>query len=200
LKRYCRLFSLGLLIFCASAASHAQGNATDARAIQLYGFGGGTGVYTGLNGGHNIGVTAGVDLGFGAHYGFLPMLEVRGTYPVDSGTIVNERNFLGGVHVDRQYRAAHPYVDLLYGRGQLQYQGIGQPYYTDPNFNAIRENSNIYSLGGGVDYDVTQSFAAKVDLQLQHYGTKVTASGSINSTLITIGVVYRFGYKQKHIY
>jgi hypothetical protein len=179
--------------------SYAQGNATDVRAIQLYGFGGATGVYTGLDSGRNLGITAGVDLGFGGYRGFLPMLEVRGTYPVDSGAVVSEENFLGGLRVERQYRTLHPYVDALFGRGQLQYQGAGA---LNPQQTVLyqRTNSNILAGGAGIDLDVTPSLAGRADVQLEHYDTPVTTSGSIDSTAITVGVVYRFGYRQRRIY
>jgi hypothetical protein len=194
-----RLLALILVLAGACSVAFAQGNATDVRAIQLYGFGGATGVYTGLDGGRNLGITAGVDLGFGGYRGFLPMFEARGTYPVHSGTIVDERSFEAGLRVERQYRAAHPYVDILFGRGQLQYQGYSG-LSPDQTVLYERTNSNIVSFGGGTDYDVAQSFAVKLDAQVQHYDTPVTISGSINSTLLTVGVVYRFGYGQRRIY
>ncbi|MEO6923885.1 MAG: hypothetical protein ABI142_08670 [Bryocella sp.] len=189
-----------LLLFCIPALpALSQGRSTDFRQIQLYAFGGATGTYTGLSGGRNLGVTAGVDIGLGQYFGVLPLLEVRGTYPVHSGTIVGEKNFLGGLRVEKIYGRYHPYVDVLFGRGQLVYQGGGYP---DPTLSTLwlRTNSNVFSPGVGVDIDVTRSFAFRADAQYQHYQTPVTVSGSLYSTAITAGVVYRFGYRGSRPY
>jgi len=163
--------------------------------MQLYAFGGVTGTYTGLSGGRNLGITAGADLGFGIHYGVLPQLEVRGTIPMDSGNLVGEKNFLAGLKVEKIYGRYHPYVNLLFGRGELNYHAPG---YLDPTATVLyqRTNSNVWSPGGGVDIDVTRSIAFKADFQYQRYDTPVTTSGTVYSKAITFGAVYRFGYRQ----
>jgi opacity protein-like surface antigen len=182
------------------AALSAQGHPTADRSVQLYAFGGMTENYTGLEGGKNIGVTAGIDLGFGSYRGFLPTLEARGVYPFDSGTIVGEKSGLGGLKAERRYGNFHPYGDFLFGRGQMAYAGAG---FLNPSQTIIyqRTNSNILSFGGGVDFDVTPSLAIKADVQYQHWdNTPVTASGSLYAKPITVGVLYRFGYRQRHPY
>ena len=190
-------FHLTALLFLLSAAlpaAYCQGNSTDVRPLQLYAFGGATGTYTGIEGGKNLGVTAGIDLGIGGYHGFLPTLEVRGTYPFDSGTIAGERDFLGGLKVERQYRAFHPYVDVLFGRGQIYYDGNG---VLNPTYTILyqRSNSNLLAFGGGVDLDISPSFAIKADVQLQRWNVPVTVSGKADAVPITIGVLYRFGYR-----
>ena len=188
-----RLITLLFLLFAALPVAYCQGNSTDVRPLQLYAFGGATGTYTGIEGGKNLGLTAGVDLGFGGYRGFLPSIEVRGTYPVDDGTIAGERNILGGLKVERQYRSLHPYVDVLFGRGQIYYGGNG---VLNPSYTVLyqRSNSNIFAAGGGVDFDISASFAIKADVQLQRWKVPVTVSGSADAVPITIGVLYRFGY------
>jgi opacity protein-like surface antigen len=199
LKLGIRLFTLLFLLLGVLPAAYSQGNSTDIRAIQLYAFGGITGTYTGLDGGRNLGITAGADLGFKGYFGVLPMLEMRGTYPVDNGQVVGERNFLGGLKVEKAYRSFHPYVDFLFGRGELNYQGIG---ILNPQQTVLyqRTNTNIFSPGAGVDFDISPSIAIKADFQFQHYDTPVTTQGDIYSKAITIGALYRFGYRQRHPY
>jgi len=194
LKIGVRLSTLLFLLFVTTSAAYCQADATDVRSMQLYAFGGGTGTLTGIEGGKNLGITAGLDLGFGGYHGFLPTLELRGTYPVYSGHISSERNFLGGLKVERQYRAFHPYIDVLFGRGQIDYDGAGQ---LNPSHTILyqRSNSNIFAAGGGVDYDISSSFAIKLDVQLQRWDVPVTTSGSANAVSGTLGVLYRFGYR-----
>ena len=194
MKTGIRLSTLLFLLFAVAPAAYCQADATDVLPMQLYAFAGGTGTSIGIGGGKNIGITAGVDLGFGVFRGFLPTLEVRGTYPVDKGDVASESNFLGGLKVERQYRAFHPYVDVLFGRGQIEYAGVGQ---LNPSRTVLyqRSNSNIFAAGGGVDYDVSPSFAIKLDAQVQRWDVPVTTSGSANAFSGTVGVLYRFGYR-----
>ena len=189
-----RLSTLLFLLFATVPAAYCQADATDVRSMQLYAFGGATGTFTGIDGGKNLGITAGVDLGFGGFHDFLPTIEVRGTYPVDKGTLASESNFLGGLKVERQYRAFHPYVDVLFGRGQIDYEGVGQ---LNPSRTILyqRSNSNVFSFGGGVDYDISPSFAIKLDAQIQRWDVPVITSGSANAYSGTLGVLYRFGYR-----
>jgi hypothetical protein len=199
LKLGIRFFALMFSLLIALPAAYSQGTPSDARQIQLYAFGGITGTYTGLEDSRNLGITAGVDLGLHAYRGFLPTLEARGTYPVDNGSLVGERNFLGGVKVERRYGAIHPYFDILFGLGQLQYAGHGLLNST-ATILYQRTNSNVFSPGAGIDFDVTPTIAVKADFQLQHYDTPVVTEGDIYSKAITIGVLYRFGYNQRHPY
>jgi len=178
-------------------AAFAQGKSTDDRALQLYAFGGATGTYTGLGNGRNFGVTAGVDVGTHTYFGVLPTLEVRGTYPFDKGGVDSQKNILAGLKVEKHYGPVHPYVDILFGRGQIAYQGTG---FLSPDGTTLYQqtNSNIFSPGVGLDFDISPTLAIKADFQLQHYNVPVTTDGHIYAKPITIGVVYRFGYNQRH--
>lgn len=187
-----------LAAFGALAGS-AQSTATASRAFEPSAFLGINGTYTGLEGGRNLGITAGVDIGFHPFSGFLPSVEVRGTYPMDSGAIVGEENILAGLRVQKRFRKVRPYVDLLVGRGQLNYQNGG---YIVPaqDFKYLQTTTNVYSPGLGFETDITPHFALLLDGQFQHWGVPFTPSGSgsasssIYSKVGTIGVVYRFGW------
>ena len=179
--------------------SLAQGTATASRALDPSAFLGITGDYTGLNGSRNLGLTAGIDVGFHPFFGFLPAVEIRGIYPADSGVVVGEESVEGGLRVQKRLRGIRPYADALFGRGQLNYQNGG---YVVPaqNFSYLQSTSNLYSLGIGVEIDATEHFALLLDGQAQHWnlpftpGSASIASSSIYSKVGTIGVVYRFGW------
>jgi hypothetical protein len=207
LKIGIRFTQLLFLLLAPLSAAYAQDNETVIRPLQLSVFGGGGGTLIGANTpgsgeGRNLNITAGANLGFGnlTYHGFLPAIEIRGTYPFYDGHYFSEENFLGGLKVEKPYHSLHPYVDVLFGRGELTYVGKGA---LNPAKTILyqKSNSNVLGAGIGFDYDVLTSFAFKADLQLNHYSdVPVTTSGSANSTAFIIGVVYRFGYNDRHAY
>jgi hypothetical protein len=186
--------ALTLLCFALVACSlvHAQAIPAATRPFTFSAFGAATGTYTGLDGGKNLGITAGGDMSFKPYHLFYPSIEVRGTYPVDDGNVDAQKNILFGLKVERYYNRFRPYVDFLYGRAKVDYENGGYP---NPAGSLLYVNSisNVYSFGGGLDYTLTDHFALKIDGQFQHYDVPVTTSGTIYSKPISIGVVYRFG-------
>lgn len=186
-----------LALVCRSA--RAQSIPTASRGFAPSAFVGITGVYTGLLGGRNMGLTAGLDVGFKPFKGFLPSVEVRGTYPIDNGSIVGEEHAEGGLRVQKRYRAFRPYVDFLFGRGELNYQngGVAVPQQA---FRYIQTTSNVISPGVGFELDVTPQIAVLVDGQFQIWSVPfdpsgaTAGSGHIFSYPGTIGVVYRFNW------
>ncbi len=178
------------LVACALA--HAQAIPAAVKPFDVSAFGGATGTYTGLNGGRNLGITAGGDISFRQFRMFYPSVEVRGTYPIDDGKVDAQENILFGVKVERYYKNFRPYVDFLYGRGKITYQNGGYP---NPSRTLLYLDSvsNVFSIGGGLDYTLSDHLALKLDAQFQRYGTPVTTSGALYSTPLTLGVVYRFG-------
>ncbi len=197
-----RLTTLLFLLVAAFPAAYSQDNETVVRPLQLSFFGTGAGVLTGVSGGKNLAITAGGDLMFGnlTYHGFLPGIEIRGTYPIYDGKIVSEENFLGGLKVQRNYGKFHPYGDVLFGRGELTYHGGG---ILNPQKTILyqKSNSNVITGGVGFDYDVFTSFAFKADAQFQDYtSVPVNTSGSGTATSVSIGVAYRFGYRDNRPY
>ena len=176
-----------------------QSTPTASRAFDPSAFLGISGSYTGLNGTRNLGLTAGADLGFHPFFGVLPAVEVRGTYPLDNGAVVGERNVLGGLRVEKRYRGIRPYVDFLVGRGQLNYENGGY-IVAAQDFRYLQSTTNVFSPGIGFETNVTERFAVRLDGQFQRWGVPFNASGSgtgsssIYAKVGTIGVVYRFGW------
>ena len=180
-------------------AAAAQSSPTASRALEPSVFLGVSGVYTGLESARNASITAGVDIGFRQFFGFSPALEFRGTYPVHSGQVAGEESAEGGLRVGKRYNHFRPYADILIGRGELNYQNGG---YIVPSqsFRYIQSTTNVISPGIGVDLDVTDHYAVLIDGQFQHWdlpfstGADPATPGSIYSKVLTIGVVYRFGW------
>lgn len=184
--------ALFLLIPLARMAS-AQANPTALQLFQLSAFGGFNGTYTDILGGRNLGITAGVDLDVYSFHGFHPSLELRGTYPIHSGTIDSQKDFLAGVRVDHSFGRLRPYADFLVGRGQIDYQHSG---FQVGNLIYLASNTFVYSPGVGLDIDLTHHWAAKGDLQYQSWDTPVIPGGTIHPKVITAALVYRFDFNQ----
>ncbi len=190
--------------FCAIGAllpvmAAAQSSPTASRALAPSVFFGVSGVYTGLQTARNASITAGADIGIRQFFGFTPAIEVRGTYPIDSGQVAGEESVEGGLRVGKRYEHVRPYADLLIGRGQLNYQDGG---YIVPSqsFRYLQSTTNVISPGIGAEFDVTERYAVLVDGQFQHWnlpfstGSSPSTPGSIYSKVLTVGVVYRFGW------
>jgi len=196
------LLTLALLLapfFLPSIATAQSAKPTADQDLQLSVFGAASADYTGLSGGRNLSVTAGIDLALAPWHGTRPTLELRGIYPMDKGTIVSQKDVLGGLRLDFLLgHRVHPYGDFLFGRGQMNYGSVGYIYPLNPplgvqSFTYFVSTSYVNSPGAGFDYDLSNHFVIKIDGQYQQWGSAPTASGKLYSTLGSIGLVYRFG-------
>lgn len=182
--------------FLAGTAHAQNSQPTATKLLELSTFGGITGTYTGLNGGRNLGITAGVDVGIRSYYGFRPFLEGRGTYPIDNGHIDAQKSALGGIRVERfVLPGLRVYGDFLIGRGQIDYQNGGYPSLSG-NYLYLSSTSNVISPGIGAEYRLTQHVSALADVQLQHWDTPATPSGSLWAKPMTLGARYHFNFNR----
>ena len=182
-------------IFLLVHVANAQAVPTASQTLQLSAFGGITGIFTDLEGGHNLSISAGGDLAFLSLHGFHPAAEIRGTYPVHTGPISSQKSLLGGIRVDHQYGFVRPYVDFLAGRGEIDYQSGG---FTIGNLTYLSTSSPVYSPGAGVDLDLTHHWSFKGDYQFQTWSTPVVSSGTIHPSVVTFGVVYHIDFNRSH--
>ena len=155
-----------------------------------------SGVFTGFGGGKNFSITAGGDLGLPVWHRLRPVVEVRGTYPMDRGLVVAQKDAMGGLRVNFLLgRRIHPYGDFLAGRGEMDYRLdyiFGAKVYGDTT-------TWVYSPGAGFDYDLTDHLSLKVDAQLQHWGGDTpNTKGRVYSSVGTVGLVYRFNFRNRN--
>lgn len=176
-------------------AIHAQAVPTATQGLRLSAFGGPTGTYTNFEGGKNGSLTLGADLTFLTTPYVKPSFELRGTAPVDAGHISGQFNFLLGPRVEYPYHRLHPYADFLVGRGLIHYQNGGFPYN---GLLYISSTSFVYSMGLGVDYDLTNRWGVKADFQYQHWHTPFFTFDPIHPKATTLGVTYRFDFNSRH--
>jgi hypothetical protein len=135
--------------------------------LQLSAFVAGTGTFTGLEGGKNLGITAGADLTFLSFRRFRPSFEARSTYPINEGRISSQKNFLLGPKVEYPLGRFHPYADFLIGRGQIDYHAPG---FVFGNILYINSSTVVYSPGVGLDCNLTHNLAIKGDVQFSALG------------------------------
>ena len=186
---------LGSAAASISVQAHAQALPTASANVRLSAFAGFSGNLTGLESAKNGDVTAGIDVGLRPFFGFYPALEGRGMYPVDRGQLVSVDDLLAGLRVGRHYGRFMGYGDFLYGRALLKYANGGLPDATGTLYY-LQNTSNALSGGAGVDWDLTAHFGLKADLQVQHYNSPVVVEGTLNSKIVTVGVVYRLGFSR----
>ncbi len=194
-KRSLLRLALFCSLSCASFSALAQSTPAATQQLQLSAFVAGTGTFTNLSGGKNLGITAGADITVLHFRLFRPAFEIRGTYPVDGGTISSQKNFLLGPKVEYPVGRLHPYADFLVGRGGIDYLNGG---YVFGNIKYISSNTLVYSPGVGLDYNLTHNLAVKADFQYQHWDTPAAPSGSISPKAFTFGGVYVFDFNSRH--
>jgi len=173
----------------------AQSSPAATQQLQLSAFAGGTGTFTTLAGGKNLDIPAGADLTVLAFRRFRPAVEIRGSYPIDEGTISSQKDILAGPRVEYPLGRFHPYVDFLAGRGGIDYLRGG---YIFGDMRYLSSNTLVLSPGVGFDYDLTHHLAIKIDFQYQHWDTPTVPSGSISPRVTTLGAVYTFDFNPRH--
>ena len=188
------LAALLLTFMLGAPRASAQSDAAAVQPLALSVFGMGTGTWTNILGGRNLAVTAGGDLAFLTYRRLRPVIEFRGTYPFYEGQVDRQKNFAGGLKVEKQFGPLRPYANFLVGRGQINFKkGLQQG-----NLLYSKTVTTVYSPGLGVEYDVRPQWSAKVDFQYQYWDTPAVASGSINPKALSAGVVYRFDFNHHY--
>jgi hypothetical protein len=190
-----KLTQLALISLPLVHHAFAQSAPTATQQLQLSAFVGGTGTFTNLSGGKNLDITAGADLTVLSFRLFRPAFEIRGTYPIDEGTISSQKSFVLGPKIEYPLGRLHPYADFLVGRGEINYLRGG---YVFGDSRYLSSNTLVLSPGVGLDYNLTHQLAVKADLQFQHWDTPAVASGSINPRAITLGATYTFDFNPRH--
>ena len=107
----------------------------------------------------------------------LPSIEAR--YTGSSGPAITESSFSGGLKIETKIHRFHPYGDILIGYGKINYVKFNQD-----------DNSIIYGGGVGLDYNVTTSFAIKVDAQEQFWKLG-QATDALTPQMVSVGILYR---------
>jgi hypothetical protein len=192
LLRIAILVMVALLPF----SSFAQSVPTATQQFQLSAFLASTRTSTDLESGSNFDITSGADLNLLAFRYIDTTVELRGSCPIQSGTVSSQKNILIGPKIEGPIRRIRPYVDFLSGRGRMTYLNGG---YIFGNFRYIRSDSEVLSPGAGVDLNLTHRTSLKIDFQYQYWETPATFSGRINPRALSFGGIYNFDFNSRHL-
>ena len=185
-----RLLAGSAVLALASLSASAQASATATRTIDVSVFAGGMHLSTDY-GDTDYGVVFGADIT--RHFRlFDAALEARATLS-NQGGAVKENTFAGGLRLGKNFHRFHPYVDLLVGEGTITFTHP-IPF---PNGLYTSDNSTIFSFGGGVDYDLTRSFALKADYNAQSWRLG-DEQNRLTPAAFTVGVAYRIPFRSRH--
>lgn len=137
----------------------------------------------------NNGFTLGLDY---AHYfgrlPVLPSLAVRAKFA--PGNTVGQRTLGGGPRIERSIGAFRPYGNFFVGSGTITFT---HPVIDVRGKLYASDDSLVYSAGGGVDVDLTKTWAARADYQHEWWSTG--PGQNFTPHVLSLGVVYRLPYR-----
>lgn len=176
--------------------SLAQSVPTATQRLQLSTFLVATETSAGFQGAKNFDITSGTDLTVLTLRYFNTGVELRGSYPIQSGSVISQKSFLVGPKIDYPNGRFRPYVDLLVGRGRISYLDGG---YISGTVKYIRSDSAVLSPGIGCDLYFTHRVAMKVDIQYQSWESPASSSGRITPGVVSVGGTYNFDFNSRHL-
>lgn len=130
-----------------------------------------------------LGLTLGADVMIRPFRSIQPGIEARASFA--TGSQVRERTLLPGLRLQTHIGRFTPYINFLVG--------IGDEYnekQTNPSLKL--DNSIVYSPGGGVDYQISPRFSARLDYQRQFWEINNHPVVKFQPSWYSVGVVYRF--------
>ncbi|MGF7183655.1 hypothetical protein [Tunturiibacter psychrotolerans] len=181
------LFPFGLL---------AQSVPTATQSLQLSTFLIATETSSGFQGAKSFDITSGGNLTLLMYRYLNTGVEVRGSYPIHSGSVIGQKSILVGPKFEYPKSVLRPYADLLVGRGRISYLDGG---YVAGTVKYIRSDSAVFSPGIGCDLYLTHRIAMRVDIQYQSWDSPAASSGRITPGLVSVGGTYNFDFNSRHL-
>lgn len=182
-------------IFLSPLGILAQSLPTATQTLQVSTFVAVTRTFTDLDSGENIDITSGIDFRLLAPRRLNIVGELRGSYPVQRGSVSSQESYVSGPKIEYPIRNIRPYVDFLVGRGRMTYLDGG---YIFGNVKYIRSDSLVLSPGIGSDFYLSHRTALKVDFQYQSWNVPAVISGRIRPRTAAVGVTYNLDFNSRH--
>ena len=168
---------LTILLTSAGTAS-AQALITAGRGTEFAPFAQTTLVSPDWGPSNNLGYTVGIDYTRFIRSIVQPSLEIRFTGA--NGKTVNERSYTGGLKLQTSIHRVHPYATVLVGYGTIA--------FNYPNGKYTGDDSVIYSLGGGADFNVTSQWKLRLDFTQQEWN--LGTNSPLTPMTFGVGVSY----------
>ena len=186
------MLSLFLLAAFIAPAARAQKDGTVVKSAEISAFAGFTNIDPDYGISRNNGFTLGADYTRFLHFPVAPSLEVRVNHT--SGIAITEESILFGLRFEAPFHQRfHPYGTALIGGTKIFFKFPPFPTYTN-------DQASAFSLGGGIDIDVTRNFRAKFEYQQQFEGfgpNGIQSDFTLTPGGFTAGVVYRIPFKAR---
>jgi opacity protein-like surface antigen len=183
------VLSLSLLTIHAGKL-HSQASPTASKGSTLSVFGAYSRISTDREASSISGITFGTDLSIYAPGGFVASLETRFQIAPGSLAYDGQDTYGGGIRMDRPIKRFVPYIDFLVSSGHLS--------FTNPTTTYKRDNSVVYSGGGGLEYNLSTRWAARADYLFEHWDIGTTSNlqnGIFSPQIITFGIAYRIPFR-----
>jgi opacity protein-like surface antigen len=177
-----------LFVVLHPASLGAQGLPTASKEAAISFFGTYSRVSTDRSSQNDNGFTVGFAYTRYLHWFLTPSLEVR--CKIANGRTVGEKTFGGGIRVEHRFKNFYPYANFFGSYGKITFNN---PITSVPGPRYHYDDSTVYSTGAGLDYDITPSWAARVDYQFEHWN--VGLRNTFTPQIFSIGVLYRIPFK-----
>lgn len=181
------LLTLPLLIL-PSNSLEAQGLPAASKEAALSFFGAYSRVSTDRSSQKDNGFTVGFAYTRYLHWLLTPSLEVR--TKIATGDTISEKTFGGGIRVEHKFKDFYPYANFFGSYGKIT---TTNPLTSGPGPRYYYDDSTVYSTGAGLDYDITSTWAARVDYQFEHWHTGF--KNTFTPQIFSIGILYRIPFK-----
>jgi hypothetical protein len=188
-----RLVLIGALSH-STGLSFSQSLPTATQRLQLSTFVASSRVSNDVAGDKEIDLTSGLDLSLPVVKGIRPSIEARGSYPL-GGMVARQKVFLAGPGVGYDTGRLHYYMNVIVGRGRINYEDNG---YIFRGFRYITSTSMVSAYVTGIDIGLTHQLSARVDFQYQHWTAPTPSFGSVNPVILSLGGVYKFDFNTHH--
>lgn len=173
----------------AAAATHANAQAlpTVQRGSELVPFAQYTIISPDWGQTHDLGYTAGLDYTRFTPTVIQPSLEFRFTH--GTGRTVNETTYLGGLRLQTTIHGLHPYVVVLAGKGVVTFN------YN--NNGVIGDDSVVYGIGGGLDFNVRRSWKLRTEYTQQHWNLE---PNTLTPQTLSFGFAYSVPFHTRSVH
>jgi hypothetical protein len=166
------------VLFAGAGTAPAQALITAGRGSEIAPFAQTTLVYPDWGPYRNLGYTVGIDYTRYIRSIVQPSIEFRITSA--NGKTVNQRTYSGGLKLQTTIHGIHPYATVLVGYGTIAFN-----YF---NGNYTGDNSIIYALGGGADFNITSLCKLRLDFSQQEWNLGTNAS--LTPMALGVGLSY----------
>ena len=115
-------------------------------------------------------------------------MDVR--YNFAKGPVTDEYYYGGGPRLSLDLHKFKPYAEFLFGHGRGTFNTSSDPTYT-------QDVSAVITYGGGLDYQLTRSWAVRADVQRSRWRYSIHQP-YFYPTSVSVGASYQFHFRSRN--